>query len=286
MVAPVKIFLTSTGAANWTVPADWNDLNNSIEVIAGGGSGCAAGGGNYGGSGSGGAYSKITNLALTKGALIPVNIGAGGARAISTGGNILGNPGGDTWFGNASYGGANVAAKGGLGGLTGPISNTMGNILGGQASAGIGSIKYSGGGVPNAVISGVVTGAGGAAGPNGNGQDGVSTGGTAYSGRAGGAGDNGLGGAGGAGGSSFTSGNGADGTEFDATHGAGGGGGANCPNWLNVCTAGDGGKYGGGGGGGTNGGGYTNTSGKGGDGLIVITYTPIPVSQSSMFLAM
>ena len=48
------IFLTTTGAGTWTVPADWNSSNNTIECIGGGGgggSGNTAGGGGGGGGG-------------------------------------------------------------------------------------------------------------------------------------------------------------------------------------------------------------------------------------------
>ena len=37
--SPNIIFLTTTGAGTWTVPADWNSSNNRIECIGGGGSG-------------------------------------------------------------------------------------------------------------------------------------------------------------------------------------------------------------------------------------------------------
>ena len=57
------IFLTTPGAlANWTVPSDWTNNNNSIEIIGTGGpgtplSGTAAGGG--------AAYAKNINVQLT-----------------------------------------------------------------------------------------------------------------------------------------------------------------------------------------------------------------------------
>ena len=52
-MAEIKIFLTTVGAGNWTVPDDC--VSATIEAIGGG-----AGGGNYsdGRSGGGGAYSK------------------------------------------------------------------------------------------------------------------------------------------------------------------------------------------------------------------------------------
>jgi hypothetical protein len=70
------IFLTS--GTSWTVPADWNNSNNTIEVIGGGGGGEVSVA-NVGTGGGGGGYSKITNLALTGGASVTINIGSGGA---------------------------------------------------------------------------------------------------------------------------------------------------------------------------------------------------------------
>ena len=38
-----KIILTATGTNNWTVPVDWNNAANSIEVIGAGGDGGTGG---------------------------------------------------------------------------------------------------------------------------------------------------------------------------------------------------------------------------------------------------
>ena len=69
------IYLTS--GSSWTVPGDWNNSDNSIEVIGGG----AGGGGGInasvaGGGGGGGAYSKVVNLTLS--GSVAYVIGAGG----------------------------------------------------------------------------------------------------------------------------------------------------------------------------------------------------------------
>jgi len=75
-----------TNGASWTVPSDWNDANNTIEVIGGGG-----GGGNttpnvgWGGGGGGGAYSKSTNVPLTPGSSVTVVVGSGGGNATAGG---------------------------------------------------------------------------------------------------------------------------------------------------------------------------------------------------------
>lgn len=302
-MAATVIFLTTTGAGTWTVPSDWNNANNSIEVIGGGG-----GGGSYNNGGGGGGYSKVVNVTLTPGAGIAVNVGAGGAGGPRFAGN--GGAGGDTWFGNAVYASATVGAKGGAGG----VSDNLGNAaLGGAAASGIGSTKNSGGN-GGTRISGPGGGGGGAAGPNGSGANGGSpsassgqagsggggsgggttgSSGTSTNGGAGGSNSSsagsgaggtvgsqngGAGTAGGGGGGTYntnavlTGGAGGAGAEWDATHGAGGGGGGLATGNPGTSVAGVGGKYGGGGGG------STDTSeavgGAGAQGIIVITYTP------------
>ena len=84
-MAPTVLFLTTTGANNFTVPNDWANGNNTIEVMgAGGGGGDGDAGANIGsGAGGGGGYSKITNLTLAVGASISYTIATGGARGSS-----------------------------------------------------------------------------------------------------------------------------------------------------------------------------------------------------------
>jgi hypothetical protein len=38
-MATTRIYLTTTGAGTWTVPADFNPFSNTIECIGGGGGG-------------------------------------------------------------------------------------------------------------------------------------------------------------------------------------------------------------------------------------------------------
>lgn len=246
------IFLTSTATTpTWTVPADWNSSNNSIECIGGGGSGGSNGNNTVGGGGGG--YSKITNLSLTGGASVTYQVGAGGA---AVGPAVLaGNAGGDTWFNSASFpsSGSAVGAKGGSGGGTGGSA-----ALGGQASAGYApsGTKYDGG---TATFTGgnSSNSGGGAGGPNGAGGASTST--------MGGTGGNGSGGPGADAGRQH----GGTGFEWDPTHGSGGGGfGANS---SNVGTVGNGGLYGGGGGAHHA---LQGPSGAGARGIIVISYTP------------
>jgi hypothetical protein len=265
----------------WTVPADWNNASNTLEVIGGGGGGGLSGGG--GGGGGGGAYAKAVNVTLTPGSTVTYQIGARGSASTA---------GGDTYICNvldsggtcdAITDGAVVAgAKGGSGGS----GNTAG--AGGVGSSGIGSIKNSGGagaagssntsgGGGGAAGAGGIGGAGAVANPSNGGGGGGADGGGAASGTTGGTGANG-GGNGGASGNSndyLSSFDGLPGTEWDSTHGSGGGGAGNgrgcCGNGDTTGTGGFGGLYGGGGGGGG------GRQGIGAPGIIVARYTPTTV---------
>jgi hypothetical protein len=299
-----QVFIIS--GTSWTVPADWNSADNSIETIGGGAGGSNADVNFAGSGGGGGAYSKVSNLAGLSGTLI-VQVGSAG---------LAGTAGGDTWFNGALLAASSVGAKGGVGGG----SNVAGT--GGDQASCIGTTKFSGG---NGAASGANcwpgAGGGGAAGPNGAGAagslndtqiSGGGGGGGNGNGATGGAGDsvtgnggsggngnlttgggvgdtgsgagNGTAGTGGGGGGAkyqtfHNGGNGATGSEFDGTHGSGGGGGGG--GGRSGAAAGNGGtgaNYGGGGGGG----GYPQigtvwgTGGVGGPGIIVVTYTPRP----------
>jgi hypothetical protein len=322
------IFLTS--GTSWTVPADWNNSDNSIEVI-GGGAGAyplhtyAQNGGTSSAGGGGGAYAKRSNVTLTPGASITYQVGAGGV------GGTTPTAGGDTVFNsaNTSCTGVTAPAVCAKGGAIETGLTTGG--AGGAAASSVGDTTYSGGKGGSHSGDWQGGGGGGAAGPNGagaaggNGNQGNSGNGAAGGGGAGGgtAGGNGSSSAGGAGGNNSggagggagattigsagaagtdgggggggrgvasgvgsggpggAGGAGGNGTEWDATHGAGGGGGGGAATreYASANKAGKGGNgglYGGGGGGG--GGNYdddpeTNWS-DGGQGIIVIQYTP------------
>jgi hypothetical protein len=292
-----QIFIVS--GTSWTVPADWNPADNSIETIGGGGGGGTSSGGNDAGGGGGGAYSKITNLTLSPGS-VTLQVGSGGGPNTN---------GGDTYFNGASLGASSVGAQGGRG-----ASEVTGGA-GGASGSGVGSTKYSGGdgGTSNNAGNGGA-GGGGAADPGGAGQAGGPSvthnagsagggagganstagvdssgstgghGGAAQDGTAGGAGgvdgvsdaaagSHGSGGGGGASGSHVAGAAGGDGVEFDPTHGAGGGGAGGYALNSNQ-NGGTGGLYGGGGGGTAFAPG-TGIGGPGAQGIIVITYTPV-----------
>src|ERR1035437_2308628 len=91
-----QIFITA--GTTWVVPSDWNNASNTIEVIGGGAGGNAS---NMTGGGAGG-YAKSVNVALTPGATVSVQIGAGSAgssnNAVST------TAGGDTFLCNDGSG--------------------------------------------------------------------------------------------------------------------------------------------------------------------------------------
>jgi Salmonella virulence plasmid 65kDa B protein/Insecticide toxin TcdB middle/N-terminal region/FG-GAP-like repeat len=300
---PKRLYLTS--GATWTVPTDWNNAINKIEVIGGGGNGGVAYY-NSGGGAGGGAYSSISSLALTPGLSVSYNVGLGGTGGYNA-------PGGNTWFNGTSLSSASVSAQGGQGG--GNDSTTCCSVApagpGGSASAGIGTVKYSGGNGGGGEFGG--GGGGGAAGPSGPGRTGgQAPGGNSWGGSGGGGsnggsstnggpavvnspnfgvggqGTSGSGGAttncgtgvsggGGAGGQGASCGGGAGGMDsaFDSSHGSGGGGGGGGASSNNRSATGrpggPGSTYGGGGGGG---GGTNALGGAGGNGIIVITYTP------------
>lgn len=239
-----KIFLTT--GTSWTVPSDWNNSNNTIELIGAGGNGSSNGGTSGGSAGGAGGYAKVPNLNLTVGSTVTYQIGT------------VGVPGTDTYFNGSSLVSSSLgcAAATNAAGLNPGIGSTGVSLIGTATL-----FKGGNGGTITAQHGGA--GGGGAAGPNGAGVAGAGDSGS-NTGATGGNADNGSGGAGG------TTGNpGGNGTEFDGIHGAGGGGGGGSQGGP---TAGSGGTYGGGGGGAQ----ISSASvGAGQNGLIVITYTSI-----------
>lgn len=220
-----------TSGSSWTVPADWDNAQNTIECIGAGGTGgvfteVAAPGG------AGGAYARITNLALTPGATVQFHIGQPGSAAATV----------DTWFNGASVAAASVGAKGAIGSARG------------LASASIGTLKRSGGAAGTSVFN-HQGGGGGAGGPSGDGASGGSAS-TQY-GAGGGAAD------GGAAGSPSGANNGGNGGA--SAHAAGGAGGLSSLN--EPATHGGNGSQGSGGGGGGDYDGFGGDGGNGGAGI-------------------
>lgn len=152
----VQIIITS--GTTWVVPADWNNLANTVELV---GAGAVSGGCAGDCGGGGGAYAKKTNVVLTAGATVNIQVGVTFTGTVLT----------DTWFSSAAF----LKAQGGAG------------VVGGSAASSVGTVKYGGGN--SGALDTLPDGGGGAGGPNGAGANGVlNTGGNA---------DAGFGGAGG-----------------------------------------------------------------------------------------
>ncbi|MBR0704578.1 hypothetical protein JQ599_32065 [Bradyrhizobium diazoefficiens] len=242
---PAKVIVLDE-STSWTVPADWNNSNNSIELIGGGGGGAAGdGSGNSGAGGGGGAYAKNSNVALTPGAAVAVVIGAGGPGGTTSG--AAGASGGDTSFNNGA-----IVAKGGGGGVAGA---TPAGGAGGSAEASTGVIKFSGGagGAADATALSGGGGGGGAGGPKGAGGNG---GAARSNGVAPGGGGGGGGNGGGETGFTTSSNDGGDGGSNLSAGGSGAGGTSGKNGLPGVSGGGGGGGYSpqGGDGNGTNGG--------------------------------
>jgi hypothetical protein len=93
-------FAVLTSGTTWTVDGTFNKADNKVEAIGGGagggkgGSGSTSLGGTGANGGGGGAYCFITNFDPAGATTITIQIGAGGAVALSGGGNA----GTDTFF--------------------------------------------------------------------------------------------------------------------------------------------------------------------------------------------
>src|SRR5258706_118327 len=137
-IAVVTFLASPTGSLQtFGRPADWNDGNNKVEVIAGGGSGgvnsvqlnSSTGGG-------GGAYSLQNNVVIPGGGA-KYQIGCGGG-SVSTD-PTSGHSGGDTWFNGTAVGASSVGAKGGSGGLYGGGGGAAGGNFSGAGTSGGGT---------------------------------------------------------------------------------------------------------------------------------------------------
>jgi hypothetical protein len=278
-------FLTS--GSSWTVPNDWNSASNTIQCIGAGGNGAVDSSTHSGGGGGGGSYASVSNVALAAGSVTVqiaasgsgsntlfdnssgttvLSCGAGGNASLLTGGSagaVVTGSGYSGGAGGSGSSGGSLTAGGGGGGAAGPSGA-------GEAGAGVASGVTGGGGGGGSDGGSSTAGSAGSGTTGGNGGEGhlgtgAGSGGT--SGLAGGAATAGTGGGGGGSGGSASGGGGGGAIDeaFDSSHGAGGGGGGGADG-----NGGTGGIYGGGGGGTIT----TKTVGAGGQGIIVITYTP------------
>jgi hypothetical protein len=244
----VRVFLTS--GSTWTVPANWNSANNTVEVVGDGGGGGTGYGFSPAAGGGAGGYAKAVNLALTPGQVVNIGIGAGGAGgAAAQGGNSAGTGanGSGTWFGGTSFSTALVNASGGTGGLAAYLINgspANGGGPGGVGGGSAASLTHTGGaGGNNSSGNDGGSGGGGAAGPSGNGGAGAE--GAAGPGSGGGGADGGTAGEQGNIPGSYTGGAGGNGPG-----GTGGGASVYAAPGSNISVAGNPGTAGTGGGGG------------------------------------
>src|SRR5260370_19480654 len=156
------VFILVGASSPFTSPSDWNNANNSVETIAGGGASARGASTSTGGGGGGaGAYNKITNFTFATPGATTAAFGVG-AHGVNNGTTVTN--GGDTWFNSAAFpttgtavgarGGAApasiTAAAGGAGGLAAngfPTTSPPGRDGGARASGGSAPAWGGGGGV-------------------------------------------------------------------------------------------------------------------------------------------
>jgi hypothetical protein len=118
----VKEITLSYGTTSWTVPADWNNSNNIIQIWGAGGGGASVNSNTtYATGGGGGGYTTLENVSLTPGQVITITIGQGGAAMVR---------GGNTSFG--SYASANGGGPGVISFGINPQNGGTGELSGGH----------------------------------------------------------------------------------------------------------------------------------------------------------
>lgn len=266
-------FLTTTGSnQTYTSPGDWNNANNTVELLGGGASGGS--GINHSSGGGGGSYSKISNFSFaTPGTTTATYRVAALVAGVGTG--VAGNAGNPSWWNNATDPGTGsdntkAGAKGGTGGVQG--SGTRNGGAGGVTSTSWGETLFAGGrgGNQTGAVGISATGGGGAASPSAAGGNGVdSSSSSSGIATAGGTSNNGSLAGGTTNGAVGNPGN--AGTNWDGSHGSGSGGAGGSIN-SSGAAGGDGGLYGGAGGGAA-GQFSVGSSGGGKQGIVVVIYT-------------
>lgn len=238
------VALTSSSTSPWTLPADWPGTADAVYVIGAGGNGSARVSTTRGGSGGGGgACVYAFNYAMSSNPTF--SIGAAGSAANTTF---------DSSAFVAAHGTTGTTSVAGAGGTT--VSSTV--PTGGTEVAG-------GGGFLPPTSNAEGGGGGGAGGPDGAG--------IAAASNLGGNGDNGATVA------PAVGTNGTAGTQWTATAGGNfgpGSGGSGFASGIHTGTAG--GQYGGGASGASDG--STSAGGSGGEGLVVIVYTPAAAADT------
>lgn len=294
MADPIVIYLTGDPLLDapffFAVPEDWNNLDNKIEMIGGGGRGAGKGGG----GGAGGHYVRRINVSLVPGEVVSYQLKSTGNGTYSVNGDF------DTWFKSPTF----MLAKAGLsatdssGAVSPDASESIGDLVhkGGDGGDGGGDLVapygYRGGGGGGSAGSATGDGyKGGDADPDdygGGGGAGTQEDGADASELVGGDGGDGDGvnGRGGKGGDGRGSHQGEDGEDGESgsdpygptpfASGAAGGGAGGDPD-LAFNWGGDGGYFGGGSGGSSW---FDNFGSFGSRGIIKITYTPVVTPPS------
>jgi len=300
-----KIFYI-LGGSGFVLPNDWNPNNNRIFLVGAGGSGGYSNFSSGGGGGGGGGFTLVQNYAAPPGAVVSYNVGVGGYY--SNGGNTTwassgytthtANGGGFALAGTFPYnaggtGGTGSTFNGGNGGngiaYTGQGSGTQGGGGGGGSAGPLGNGGNGGNGFSGTFNN---NGAGGGGGGNGGGFVGQNAtsgfggaGGNNASGVGGGAASNfytnvGSAGGGGSGSVGFSYPGSptlipSTGSDIAGSFGTGGGAGGSGWNIGNFAIYDFANSANGAGGGGA---GYyygnTYNPGQGGNGIIVVEYTP------------
>ncbi len=124
-------------SGTWTCPDDITSVQ--VECWGGGGAGGSASrntqtsGNAMAGGGAGGAYAKMNAYSVTPGNTYYINVGAGG---VSSGGDLVAIPGGDSWINVVNSPPTDIIAKGGGGGVSVFLQNTTRRFgAGGTAAA-------------------------------------------------------------------------------------------------------------------------------------------------------
>lgn len=300
-----KIFYI-VGNTSFVLPNDWNPNNNRIFLVGAGGSGGQSFNTSSGGGGGGGGFTLVQNYAAPPGATVSYNVGVGGYY--SGGGNTTwassgypthsANGGGAAPSSTFPYnaggtGGTGSTFNGGNGGngiaYVGNTNFTLGGGGGGGSGGSLGNGAVGGNGFQSSFSStNNAGGGGGGSGGGSAGQNGTSStggaGGNNASGVGGGAASSGItnvgfAGGGGSGSVGFATSSGqsipSTGSDIAGSFGTGGGAGGSGSFTGNTALFDFGNSANGAGGGG---GGYyfggTYNPGQGGNGIIVVEYTP------------
>ena len=170
---------TAAGGTNWICPAGVTAVR--VECWGGGGAGGGAqvfpqsGGGARGGGGAGGAYAIYNSYPVVPGNTYYINVGTGGVCVMT---DTIRVSGGDSWFSTNNSPSTVIIAKGGAGGETVMLQNTISRYGGGgigTTSGSSGDVVYAGGSGGTPTTSSVGGSGGGSGGIGSAGNPGSAT---------------------------------------------------------------------------------------------------------------